>query len=156
MGASSQSVWRPGAGSGIASFGNGGRRCSLEADLDQVGSVVSSEFEGASAVDGCTRSLGGMETPEPREVARIPSENVPVCAVKGVSATACMGETPCAKESPGANETPCVGGVVASVPECVLPSAPCVKEAVCVSGTVCMNETPRVSEQPCGIEAWCV
>ena len=38
--------------------------CSLEADHDQVGLVVSSEFEGASAVDGCTRSLGGMEAPE--------------------------------------------------------------------------------------------
>ena len=37
--------------------------CSLEADHNQVGSVVSSEFEGASAVDGCTRSLGGMEAP---------------------------------------------------------------------------------------------
>ena len=32
--------------------------CSLEADHDQVGSVVSSEFEGASAANGCTRSLG--------------------------------------------------------------------------------------------------
>ena len=37
--------------------------CPLEADRDQVGSVVLSEFEGASAVDGCTRSLGGMEAP---------------------------------------------------------------------------------------------
>ena len=37
--------------------------CPLEATHDQVGSVVSSEFEGASAVDGCTRSLGGMEAP---------------------------------------------------------------------------------------------
>ena len=32
--------------------------CSLEADGDQVSSVVPSELEGASAVDGCTRSLG--------------------------------------------------------------------------------------------------
>ena len=32
--------------------------CSLEADLDQVSSVVSSEFEGASAADGCMGSLG--------------------------------------------------------------------------------------------------
>ena len=42
--------------------------CPLEADRDQVGSVVSSEFEGASAVDGCTRSLGGMEDPGALEV----------------------------------------------------------------------------------------
>ena len=39
--------------------------CSLEADRDQVGPVVPCEVEGTSAVDGCTRSLGGMETPEP-------------------------------------------------------------------------------------------
>ena len=37
--------------------------CPLEAIHDQVGSVVSSELEGASAVDGCTRSLGGYEGP---------------------------------------------------------------------------------------------
>ena len=36
---------------------------SLEAGRDQVGSVVPREFEGMSAADGCTRSLGGMETP---------------------------------------------------------------------------------------------
>ena len=49
--------------------------CPLEADRDQVGSVV------ASAVDGCTESLGGMEAPEPIEVARFPSVVVPVCVV---------------------------------------------------------------------------
>ena len=32
--------------------------CSLEADRDQVGSVVPCEVEGASAANGCTRSLG--------------------------------------------------------------------------------------------------
>ena len=89
MGVSSQSVWRPGAGSGIASFGNGGRLCApLEADRDQVGPVGLCEVEGMSAVDGCTRSLGSMETPGALEVARIPSVvtsvivpsvNVPVC-----------------------------------------------------------------------------
>ena len=64
--------------------------------------------------------------------------------------------------------TPCVSGVVASVPGCVLPSAPCVREAVCVSETVCVNEAPcvsgttcapemaRVSEQPGVSEARCV
>ena len=63
-----------------------------------------------------------------------------------------------------------LSGVVMSVSGCVLPSAPCVKEAVCVcvSETVCVNEAPRVSgatcapetarvcEQPCGSEARCV
>ena len=88
--------------------------CPLEATHDQVSSVVPSGVEGPSAVDGCTESLGGMEAPGALEVTRIPSVIVPVCVVKGVS-------TP-----------PCVSGVVTSVPECVLPSAPCVKEAVCV------------------------
>ena len=41
--------------------------------------------------------------------------NVPVCVVKGVSATPSVEETPCM------SETPCVSGVFASVPECVLP-----------------------------------
>ena len=39
--------------------------CSLEADHDQVGPVAPCELEGVSAVDGCTRSLGGMEAPGP-------------------------------------------------------------------------------------------
>ena len=102
-----------------------------------------SGVEGASAVDGCTRSLGGIETPEPLEVTRFPIANVPVCVVKGVSAP------------------PCVSGVVASVPGCVLPSTPCMSEQlVCVdetprvsapayvSGMVCVKETARVSERP--------
>ena len=46
--------------------------CPLEADRDQVGSVVPCEVEGTSAVDGCTWSLGGMETPGALEVARVP------------------------------------------------------------------------------------
>ena len=48
---------------------------------DQVGPVELCELEGASAVDECTPSLGGMEAPEPLVVARIPSVNVPVCVV---------------------------------------------------------------------------
>ena len=72
--------------------------CSLEAGLDQVGSVVPCKFEGKSAANGCTRSLGGVETPEPLVVARVPgvivpSAIVPVCAVKGVSAPPCVDET---------------------------------------------------------------
>ncbi len=111
---------------------------SLEADRDQVSSVVSSELEGASAVDRCTCSLGGMETPGPLVVARIPSVIVPVCVVKGVSAP------------------PRVSGVVASVPECVLPSTPCTsEEAVCASETVCVSETPRVSAPACVSGAVC-
>ena len=118
--------------------------CSLEANDDQVSSVVSSELEGASAVDGCTRSLGGIETPEPLVVTRIPSVVVPVCVVSRcvyTSVTKCMrksahsgGErrcvrvTACVDETPCVEETPCVSGVVASVPGCVLPSTPCMSE----------------------------
>ena len=52
--------------------------CSLEADHDRVGSVVPGEVEGRSAANGCTRSLGGMETPGALEVTRCPGVNVPV------------------------------------------------------------------------------
>ena len=60
--------------------------CPLEADHDQVGSVVPGGVEGASAANGCTPSLGGIETPEPLVVVRVPSVivpgmNVPVCVV---------------------------------------------------------------------------
>ena len=119
--------------------------CSLEADHDQVGSVVSSEFEGMSAADGCTRSLGGIETPDLVVVTRIPSVIVPVCVVKGVSETPCVTETPCVEA------TPCVSGVVISVQGCVLPSTPCVSETprvsapVGVNGTTCARGTARVS-----------
>ena len=37
--------------------------CSLEADCDEVSPVEPYEVERMSAVNGCTRSLGGMETP---------------------------------------------------------------------------------------------
>ena len=103
--------------------------CPLEADLDQVGPVEPGGVEGASAANGCTRSLGGMEAPGPLVVARVPSMNVPVCVVKGVSAT------------------PCVSGVVTSVPECVLPSTQCVEETLCVRAPrVWMR--PRVWKRP--------
>ena len=62
-----------------------------------------------------------METPGALEVTRIASVSVPVCVV--VSAIPCVSETPCVEA------TPCVSGVVASVPECTLPSTPCVKGA---------------------------
>ena len=53
--------------------------CPLEADHDKVGPVELCEVEGPSAVEGCMRSLGGMEAPGPLVVARMPSVNVPVC-----------------------------------------------------------------------------
>ena len=53
--------------------------CPLEADHDQVGSVVPCEVRGASAVNGYTRRLGGMEAPGALVVARIPSAIVSVC-----------------------------------------------------------------------------
>ena len=151
--------------------------CSLEAIHDQVGPVELCELEGASAVDECTRGLGGMEAPETLVVTRIPSVNVPVCVVSScvftsvakcvlqrahsvgaracVRATAGMSETPCVDETPGMSETPCVeatpcvSGVVASVPGCVLPSTPCVKGEPRVEEAACARETARVSEQPC-------
>ena len=39
--------------------------CPLEAVHDQVGPVELRGVEGASAVDGCTRGLGGIEAREP-------------------------------------------------------------------------------------------
>ena len=47
--------------------------CPLEAIHDQVGSVVPSGVEGASAVDECTESLGGMEAPGALEVTPSPA-----------------------------------------------------------------------------------
>ena len=121
--------------------------CPLEATHDQVGSVVSSEFEGASAADECTESLGGIETPGTIEVAQFPSVIVPVCMVSRCvftsvakcvlqrthsgSARACVRATPCVEA------TPCVSGVVTSVPGCVLPSTPCVSETPSERHRVC-------------------
>ena len=136
--------------------------CPLEAGHDQVDSVVLREFEGMSAANGCTRSLGGMEAPGALVEVRIPSVSVPVCVFKCVlqrthstgerrcvrgatsmSETPCVKETPCVNETPGMSEPPCVSGVVTSVPWCVLPSTPG------VSGSPCMSETPRVSVTAC-------
>ena len=116
--------------------------CPLEADHDQVGSVVPGGVEGASAANGCTRSLGGREAPGALEVTRCPGVNVPVCVVSRCVYTSVLKcvlrrthsvhVRACARATPCMEETPCVSGVVASVPGCVLPSASCVKEAVCV------------------------
>jgi len=109
----------------------------LEADHDQVGPVELCEVEEMIATNGYTRSLGGIETPEPLVVARIPSVSVPVCVVSSVSK--CV-----------LKRTHSVGEM-ASVREKV-----CVKETPCVSGTTCASEIARVSERPCVTETACV
>ena len=84
-----------------------------------------------------------MEAPGALVVARVPIMHVPVCVVKGVDETPGMRETPCM------DETPCVSGVVASVPECVLPSTLCVKGAPQTEEATGAKETARVCEAPC-------
>ena len=83
-----------------------------------------------------------MEAPGTLVVARFPRVMGPVCVVKGVSAAGVL------KRAPGVEETPCVSGVVTSVPECVLPSTPCVNEAPRVGETACAREAARVCDQP--------
>ena len=55
---------------------------------------------------------------------------VPVCVVKGVSATPCVEETPCMEERTCVSETPRVSA------------------RACGSEMVCVSETSRVSERP--------
>ena len=80
-----------------------------------------------------------MEAPGTLVVAQFPSVIGPVCVVKGVSAAGMLKRTPCVEE------TPCVSGVVASVPGCVLPSTPCMSEQPCVS------ERPSVRDSVCEV-----
>ena len=106
--------------------------------------------------------MGGMEAPGALVEARVPSVSVvPVCVVTSVPVCVVMSATPCA------SETPCVSGVFASVPECVLPGTPCVKGAPQAEEAACAAETARVCEQPCVSETprlvppwvwvvWCV
>ena len=82
--------------------------------------------------------MGGIEAPEALVGTRIPSVNVPVCVVKGVS------------ETPSVDETPCVSGVFASVPGCVLPSTPCVQGAPRVKEAAGAKKTARV----CATAVW--
>ena len=95
--------------------------CSLEAIHDQVGPVELCGVEGTSAVDECTPSLGGIETPESLVVARIPSAIVPVCVFTSVAkcvlrhahsvgARACVSNMVCVSETPCASGRPCVSG----------------------------------------------
>jgi len=107
-----------------------------------------------------------MEAPGALEVTRIPSVNVPVCVVKGVSAPPCVSgvvtsvpgcvlpSTPCMSEQPGVNETPCVEGKVGVNENPCVEGMTCVRETPCasgrpgVSGTTCAREIARVSERP--------
>ena len=87
--------------------------CPLEAIHDQVGPVELCELEGMSEANGCTRSLGGMEAPEPLVVTLIPSVIVPVCVVSKC--------------------------VFTSVTKCVLKSAHSVGDRLCVRKTACVS-----------------
>ena len=145
MGASSRDVLRPGAGRWVASSRNEGREYPpLKRIVTRWVRSCRASLRGRVLLMGARKAWGGMEAPGALEVTRFPSVIVPVCVVKGVSATPCVEATPgvnetpsvrataCVTETPCVEATPCVSGVFTSVPECVLPSAPCVKEAVCV------------------------
>ena len=73
-------------------------------------------------------------------------------APPSVNETPSASESPCVDETPYANETlsetTCVSGVFTSVPECVLPSTPCVKGAPQAEEAACAPETARVCEPP--------
>ena len=85
-----------------------------------MGPVELCEVGGVSAVNGYTRSLGGMETPGVLVVARIPSVIVPVCVVTNVSK--------------------CVLKHTHSVSEMARMSKKvCKGEAPCVRGTACVR-----------------
>ena len=58
---------------------------SLEADRAEVSPIGPNEVEGIDAVNGCMRSLGGMETPGILGLTRIPEVIVPVCVVESIS-----------------------------------------------------------------------
>ena len=83
---------------------------SLEADQDEVSPVVPNEVSRMSAVNGYTRSLGGMEAPGVLVVARIPSAIAPVCVLTsvaksvlkrahGMSVVVCISEMACVSAS---------------------------------------------------------
>ena len=87
MGASSQSVLGPGAGSWVASFGNEGREYApLKRIVTRWVRSCLARLRGRVLRTGARGGWGGMETTGALEVARIPSVIVPVCVVKGVSA----------------------------------------------------------------------
>ena len=67
-----------------------------------------------------------------------------MCVVKGMSGTPCV------------EATPCVSGVVASVPGCLLPSTPCESEPTRVSVTACVSRRVYVSKRVCMRETACV
>ena len=100
--------------------------CSLEAHCDEVGPIASNEVEGMADVNGCTRSLGGIETPGPLVVARSPEVIVPVCMVTSVSK--CV-----LKRAHSVSEMACVSKMA-----CVSEKA-CKEEPPCVRGTACVR-----------------
>ena len=104
-------------------------------DHDQVGPVELCELEGATAVDGYTQSLGGMEALGLPVVAQIPSV-VSKCVFTSVAK--------------------CVLERAHSVGErlCVRKTA-CVREKVCVKETACVSEMACVREAPCLRERVC-
>ena len=129
----------PGTSSRIASFrneGGGGGICPLEADRDEVGLVELCELERASAVDGCTRSLGGMKTPGPLIIAQIPSVVVPVCVLTSVAK--CV-----LKRAQSVSKMACVGEMACFSERSCMEEARCVGETVCVKETVCERNTER-------------
>ena len=158
--------------------------CPLEADHDQVSPVVPSELGGASVVDECTPSLGGMEAPEPLVVARIPSVNVPVCVVSRcvftsvakcvlqcthsvgerlcVRKTACVEEIASVSEKVCVTETPCMKEAPCEEETPRVKGTACVSKKVCVSGrpcasgTTCASKMACVSERPCARETACM
>ena len=141
--------------------------CPLEAGHDQADSVVPREVEGVRAADGCTQSLGGIETPGALVVARIPRVCVPVCVVASVvpvsvvpvcvvsrcvytSVWKCVlrrthtgSKRACVRATP--SETPCADETLSEPPCATVP--PCMRETLCVP--TCVSKTPGMSEAPC-------
>ena len=107
-----------------------GTLCPLESGRDQVDSVVPREFEGMSAANGCTRSLGGMKAPGALVETRVPGMSVPVCVVTSV-VPVCVVST-------------CV---YTSVAKCVLRRTHSGSVRVCAKAPSCVDE-PRVWMRP--------
>ena len=122
--------------------------CPLEADRDEVGPGELCEVERASAANGYTWSLGGMETPGALVVAQIPRVNVPVCVFTSVAkcvlkSTHSVGERLCVRK------TACVGEIASVGEKECLSEKPCVRKTTCVREKVCVDETPCVCARVC-------
>ena len=110
--------------------------CPLEADHDQVGPVELCEVEGASAVNGYMRSLGGVKAPGPLVEVRIPSLVVQVCVFRGV-AKCVLRRAHSVGERRRVKETACVSEMAR------------VSNMVCVGEMVCFTERPCVRDHVC-------